>query len=298
MATKKIQKFNDGGMPDGTITIDATADTSTSPTDVLGGDYGGASSGDTLTGNDYISSLIEQALNGGYSNSSAPTGNAASGATMTGQGGTQNSGEGGDLGILGKVLKATGLSSGKGGLGGVDLTDPNTLARLAKVMGAAGSVYDILSGNNKPPATKTPSEIKAMFASPFSGFTPAGQAAYDHMNSTPYASRTPRALKVYAGGGMVDDNNPQFFSEGALSRYTGGSAGGGQDDLIPARLAGGEYVMDADTVASVGDGNNQHGAAKLDAWRENLRAHKRAAPASAIPPKTKHLDSYMPKGKK
>lgn len=206
-----------------------------------------------------------------------------------------------DLGILGKVLKGVGLSNGKNGFSGIDFSDPNTMTRLGKLLGLGGNVYDSLTGGNKPPPVKSVAEIKSQFASPFSGFTPIGQAAYTRMNNTPYATRTPHALKAYAEGGQaVDDNNPQFFSEGAFARHftDGGASGGGQDDIIPARLAPKEYVLDADTVSNIGDGNPDHGSAKLDQWRENLRAHKRSAPPNKIPPKTKALDSYMPKGKK
>lgn len=70
--------------------------------------------------------------------------------------------------------------------------------------------------------------------------------------------------------------------------------GGGQDDQVPAMLSPGEYVWDADTVSAVGDGDGKEGARRLDELRKRIRAHKRSAPASKIPPKTKPLQSYMP----
>ena len=69
--------------------------------------------------------------------------------------------------------------------------------------------------------------------------------------------------------------------------------GGGQDDNVHARLSPGEYIMDADAVSALGDGNNDAGAAKLDQMRENIRAHKRSAPPSKIPPKAKGALSYL-----
>ena len=36
----------------------------------------------------------------------------------------------------------------------------------------------------------------------------------------------------------------------------------------------GEYVIDAETVAMLGDGSNRAGADKLDGFRENVRMHK------------------------
>jgi len=70
-------------------------------------------------------------------------------------------------------------------------------------------------------------------------------------------------------------------------------AGDGQSDDIPAMLADGEYVIDAETVAQIGNGSTKAGAAALDKFRENIRAHKRSAPINKIPPKTKALTSYL-----
>lgn len=69
--------------------------------------------------------------------------------------------------------------------------------------------------------------------------------------------------------------------------------GGGQDDLVPADLSPSEYVWDADTVSSFGDGDAKEGARKLDKVREAIRAHKRSAPANKIPPKAKPFGAYM-----
>jgi hypothetical protein len=70
-------------------------------------------------------------------------------------------------------------------------------------------------------------------------------------------------------------------------------AGDGQSDDIPAMLADGEYVIDAETVAQIGNGSTKAGAQALDKFREGIRAHKRSAPINKIPPKTKALTSYL-----
>ena len=70
-------------------------------------------------------------------------------------------------------------------------------------------------------------------------------------------------------------------------------AGDGQSDDIPAMLADGEYVIDAETVAQIGNGSTKAGAQALDKFREGIRAHKRSAPVNKIPPKTKALTSYL-----
>lgn len=69
--------------------------------------------------------------------------------------------------------------------------------------------------------------------------------------------------------------------------------GDGQSDDIPAMLADGEYVIDSETVAQIGNGSTKAGAQALDKFRENIRSQKRSAPINKIPPKTKALTSYL-----
>jgi hypothetical protein len=90
------------------------------------------------------------------------------------------------------------------------------------------------------------------------------------------------------------------LAEGRLDFRKGSAVhgpGDGQSDDIPAMLADGEYVIDAETVAQIGNGSTKAGAQALDKFRENIRAHKRSAPVNKIPPKTKALTSYLKKGK-
>lgn len=50
--------------------------------------------------------------------------------------------------------------------------------------------------------------------------------------------------------------------------------GTGRSDHVPAMLSDGEYVVDAETVAMLGDGSSKAGAQRLDQMRVNLRKHK------------------------
>ena len=63
---------------------------------------------------------------------------------------------------------------------------------------------------------------------------------------------------------------------GALNRISNRArgSGSGRDDTINARLSDGEYVMDAETVALLGDGSNAEGARRLDQMRKEIRAQK------------------------
>ena len=66
---------------------------------------------------------------------------------------------------------------------------------------------------------------------------------------------------------------------------------------VPAKIADGEYVFPAGFVTALGGGDNKAGAKILDGMREKLRAHKRSAPTSKIPPKAKSpLDYIKAKG--
>lgn len=77
------------------------------------------------------------------------------------------------------------------------------------------------------------------------------------------------------------------------SRYMAGE-GSGRDDKIPALLSDGEYVMDAETLALLGDGSTKEGARRMDQFRANIRKHKgRALSRGQISPNAKSPDKYM-----
>jgi hypothetical protein len=84
-------------------------------------------------------------------------------------------------------------------------------------------------------------------------------------------------------------NNRVDFRKGSAVN----GAGDGQSDDIPAWLADGEYVMDAELVSMLGNGSNKAGAKILDKFREDVRAHKRSAPLGKIPPKAKSPLNYL-----
>jgi hypothetical protein len=114
------------------------------------------------------------------------------------------------------------------------------------------------------------------------GFKPAS------LNSQ---ERAPETVYAKAGGHI-----PEFVT-GATGHYVRGR-GDGQSDEIPAMLANGEYVFDAETVAQLGNGSSDAGAKVLDNMRENIREHKRSAPIDKIPPKSKSPLEYMAESKR
>ena len=62
---------------------------------------------------------------------------------------------------------------------------------------------------------------------------------------------------------------------------------------VAAKIADGEYVFPEGFVTALGGGDNKKGAKILDGLREELRAHKRSAPTSKIPPKAKSPLDYI-----
>jgi hypothetical protein len=92
-------------------------------------------------------------------------------------------------------------------------------------------------------------------------------------NAAPAApAQNPAAMPAMAHGGrhmMANGGSPLS----AVARFARG-AGTGRSDEIDAKLSDGEYVIDAETVAMLGDGSSKAGAQRLDQMREKIRSHK------------------------
>ena len=92
---------------------------------------------------------------------------------------------------------------------------------------------------------------------------------------------TGNALQAYTGGHI------QRMAEGG---YIGGIAGG-MDDTVPATVDGsqpaalsaGEFVVPADVVSHLGDGNNQNGASKLYGFLDQVRSVKTGSTEQPAP---------------
>ena len=83
-------------------------------------------------------------------------------------------------------------------------------------------------------------------------------------------------------GGYVDEYDQGGYAEyklgGLVRKYQSGGhvrgPGSGRSDDIPAVLSDGEYVIDSESVALLGDGSTDAGARRLDEMRQKLRKHK------------------------
>jgi hypothetical protein len=102
-------------------------------------------------------------------------------------------------------------------------------------------------------------------------------------------ARPPQPDMVMAEGGLTG------YAKGGSksSRYVDGP-GSGREDKIPALLSDGEYVIDAETLALLGDGSTKEGARRMDKFRANIRKHKgRALSRGRISPNAKSPSKYM-----
>jgi hypothetical protein len=90
----------------------------------------------------------------------------------------------------------------------------------------------------------------------------------------------------------------RFFTDPPRMRKGGQFAvkglGDGRADRVPALLSDGEYVVDAETVALLGNGSTDAGADMLDKFRVSVRKHKgKDLAAGRFSAKAKRPEAYM-----
>ena len=89
-----------------------------------------------------------------------------------------------------------------------------------------------------------------------------------------------------------------FYGGGDVDSFAVKGPGTGRSDDIPAMLSDGEYVIDAETVALLGDGSSKAGAKKLDDLRVKIRKHKGKKLAKGkFSHDAKPADKYMAGGR-
>ena len=160
---------------------------------------------------------------------------------------------------------------------------------------AAAPVTTPVPGNPAGPIMATPAA--GMIPGPEQILTPAQLAAlekqrldqYAYLSQfTPTAEELARNTALYGNNEAADpimsEDPPRMAQGGAFAAKRGGRSqrtefavsgpGTGRSDDIPAVLSDGEYVIDAETVALLGDGSSRAGAKKLDELRVKIRKHK------------------------
>ena len=167
-------------------------------------------------------------------------------------GGGGGGGGGGAAGsqAINPIFSAKLPTPGAGGafkVGGLDYTTPPARSAADMYRYAMGPAMDIPAGMNLSGAT-----------SPYAGYGPGtlGEETFKRVTGMAHGGSM-----GYARGSSRDS----FAVEGP---------GTGRSDDIPAVLSDGEYVIDAETVALLGDGSSKAGAKKLDELRVKVRKHK------------------------
>ena len=157
----------------------------------------------------------------------------------------------------------------------------STLGRLAPLL-AGGAALAALSGmgsSNAPPAVQ--SAIRNLPANQQEYFNRPG-VVWDWNKLTTDAASSNLTLDQFmarnwnrVSGGEYNVARPAMAQGGlnAMARFVRGG-GTGRSDEIDAKLSDGEYVIDAETVAMLGDGSSKAGAKRLDEMRASIRKHK------------------------
>jgi hypothetical protein len=152
----------------------------------------------------------------------------------------------------------------------------------------AAALYDLLK---KKEDTSMPSR-EDFFGSSFNGGGGGGGFRLASIGkSAPSSYEYDR--KYFNGGGDVGDEGRSTGRSFAVQ-----GPGTGRSDEIPAMLSDGEYVIDAETVALLGDGSPKAGAKRLDDFRVQIRKQKgRNLAKGKISHDAKRPEKYMAGGR-
>jgi len=212
----------------------------------------------------------------------------ASGATQSGINALQNLGTSGISGV-GNLLKAVpGLSSAGKAIS--DWANQNNYNYLGNYGSTYSQPADPNTGIQNYPVYKDGGMATPLMADGGEAQSPSYYTFGEVVNPQDVLNQMAQGGQPRQGGLHVPTVQGRHdYRQG--SRVTG--EGDGQSDDIPAMLADGEYVFDADTVAQLGNGSTKAGSDLLDKFREEIRSHKRSAPVNKIPPAAKSPLAYM-----
>ena len=178
-------------------------------------------------------------------------------------------------GIMDTLRSAVGLPAAPAGAGGQQGGILGNIGGVAPLLAGAAALASMRSApaQAQQAVSTLPANQQEIFNRP--GVTwdwtkMQRDAAAANMNLGQYmATNWPRITSgQYNTTGMA-----QGGALSAVARFARG-AGTGRSDEIDAKLSDGEYVLDAETVAMLGDGSSKAGAERLDKMREAIRAHK------------------------
>lgn len=208
-------------------------------------------------------------------------GSAAAGAAGKAAGAA--SGAGGAFGSLfGK-----GASTASGGLSGLSQNAKLGMTALSMLGAGAGSNREDKEAKK---AAKLAREEQERFNAPIPEYQLARTPVQYAQAGNPYTYGFGPEAEYY-------DNNGEYEVRAATGGHIEGP-GTGRSDSIRARLSDGEYVIDAETVALIGDGSTDAGAQRLDEMRVAVRQHKgQALSQGEHSPDAAHPLQYMNMGR-
>lgn len=120
---------------------------------------------------------------------------------------------------------------------------------------------------------------------------PSGTMA---MSNAPMGYSKPAPRTAHAEGGPA--GLPESHRDGSQVHAGQGPVtgpGGGHDDLIPAMLADGEFVISSQDVSDFGDGSNAEGARKLEQFRQLIRKNAGRKNVTSIAKKQPPVESIL-----
>jgi hypothetical protein len=176
-------------------------------------------------------------------------------------------------------------------------TEPSTLDQIRTWLNRAslassviGPLAGAIGGGNKGGSTLSPGALASLgnLSPTFSSQLPASNLA----------ARAPRDMSGTDWNRYGMGPERSFFTDVPQRLASGGSVSHGRSDDVPALLSRGEYVIDAETMALLGNGDPDAGADMMDSWRVNVRKHKgRELSKGQISPNAKMPEQYMGGGR-
>ena len=200
----------------------------------------------------------------------------------------------------GAAPAAAAPAASKGFMSGLTgyLTDPNKMAAaavgLGSLMSGSGSSADqAVATTPGTPVSTDPNMTKRLATAPLNRTRLRPPIDYYNYGKMPETQ--------FYGPDQTQDQQQQpvvpAARGGPLSSAVTGP-GTGRSDSIDAKLSDGEYVIDAETVALLGDGSSKAGAAKLDQFRANIRKQKgKALSKGKISPDAESPERYLMGGR-